>query len=214
MIVNKRALLETITVIGGFTSLGLLVALGYFDAAIVMAAVECIIVTALFRPRRLLGWIPAIVITASWIILSGNIYSGYNTFRLKLFGIAAFPVIAWSTTLAFAYAYLVPLFRQRYWPRRWLRLCAVYAVGIIAVEWFGYNLLGIHLEAGKAYNGWPVLNIFHCPWWMQVAYFVNGFAFMGCAAWMDRRDYRILPAGRLAASPSYKRGPAEGSSAG
>jgi len=74
------------------------------------------------------------------------------------------------------------------WPLRWLVLSVIYSFGLILFEIIGYNVLGIHLDAGKAYPGWPVLKIFHCPWWMQLAYFMNGIAFMGISSWMDRND--------------------------
>lgn len=194
--------MEAVALIAGFSVLGVMVRLNWYDAAIIAAAAECVVVVAVFRPRRLVGWIPASIVTAIWIIASGDVYKGYNVFRLTVFGIAAFPVIAWATTFAFAYAFLIPLFRQKLWYQRWLRLSVAYCLGLIVVEWAGYHLLGVHLDAGLKYGGWPILNIFHCPWWMQVAYFANGIAFMGMAAWVDRHSFRILPAGEAAAAAS------------
>ena len=177
----------------GLTLIGFILRRSY-DAAIVTAAVTLVVIGAIFRPRRLVGWLPAIIVSIVWIRISGSMYDGYNIFRLRMFGITAFPMIAWPTGLAFAYLYLVPLVRIRPWPLRWLLLGLVYSVGIIIAEWLGYNMLGVHLDAGRAYRGWPILNIFHCPWWMQVAYFVNGIAFMGMASWMERNEHLREPA--------------------
>lgn len=187
---------EAVAVIAGYSSLGVMVGFGLYDLAIVSAAVECILVVAIFRPRRLVGWIPALIVTVIWIFLSGDEYRGYNVFRWHVYGIAIFPIIAWPTAFAFGYAYLIPLFRSDRWYWRWLRLSLAYSLGIIVLEWAGYNLLGIHLDAGLQYKGWPILNIFHCPWWMQVAYFVNGIAYMGMVSWMDAHMLHLLPTRR------------------
>ncbi|MBN2875120.1 MAG: hypothetical protein JXM71_08490 [Spirochaetales bacterium] len=188
---------ELSAIVLGFVSLGTLLRYSLYDAAIIAAAVEFTIIAALFRPGRLKGWIPALIVSAVWILLSGDVYRGYNVFKIKIFGVSAFPMIAWPTALAFSYAYLVPLFRQRPWLKQWLVLSASYSGGLILAEWVGYNVFGIHLDSGRAYHGWPLLNIFHCPWWMQVAYFTNGISFMGMAAWMDRKPAPIRPAAWL-----------------
>ncbi|PKL09951.1 MAG: hypothetical protein CVV51_01180 [Spirochaetae bacterium HGW-Spirochaetae-7] len=189
---SRKFSAEALSIAGGLVIIGFLLRLSY-DAAIVAAAVACFIIGAVFRPRRLVGWIPALVVSLTWIAISGDMYAGYNVFKLHILGITAFPIIAWPTALAFAYLYLVPLVQAKPWPRRWLYLAAVYSVGIIAAEWLGYHLLGVHLEAGKAYPGWPILDIFHCPWWMQLAYFANGTVFMGMASWMERKQDHHAP---------------------
>ena len=194
MNLSRKSGAEALSIVAGLVIIGFLLRLSY-DAAIIAAAVICLIIGAVFRPRRLTGWIPALVVSLAWIAVSGDMYAGYNVFRLRIFGITAFPVIAWPTALAFAYLYLVPLVRARPWPLRWLYLATVYSVGIILVEWLGYHSLGVHLDAGKAYTGWPILNIFHCPWWMQLAYFANGIVFMGISSWMERNDDRRTQAG-------------------
>jgi len=159
-----------------------------YDAAILAAAFLTVLAAALFRPGRLKGWIPAVAITAVWMLASGRMYEGYNVFKLELFDLAVFPMVAWPTGLSFAYLYAVPAVRVRPWPRRWAALAAIYSAGIIVAEWLGYHALGVHLDRGTAFRGWPVLDIFHCPWWMQLAYFANGIVFMGAAAWMDRNE--------------------------
>jgi hypothetical protein len=183
----KRGHVELAFIALSLSALALLLRVSY-DAAILAAAFLTFLMAAIFRPGRLKGWIPAIAITAVWMLVSGRMYEGYNVFKLELFGLAIFPMVAWPTGLAFAYLYVVPAFRSRPWPKRWAILALVYSAGIIAAEWLGYHLLGVHLDRGTAFKGWPILDIFHCPWWMQVAYFANGILFMGAAAWMDRNE--------------------------
>ncbi|MBN1243598.1 MAG: hypothetical protein JXA15_12925 [Spirochaetales bacterium] len=176
---------EPAFLLGSVGILAVLLSFSY-DAAILAAAFLTLLLAALFHPGRLKGWIPAVAITAAWMLVSGRMYEGYNVFKLELFGLAVFPMVAWPTGLAFAYLYLVPAIRLRPWLKRWALLALVYSIGIIAAEWLGYHALGVHLDRGTAFRGWPILDIFHCPWWMQLAYFANGILFMGAASWMDR----------------------------
>jgi len=191
---SRKSGAEALSIAAGLVIIGFLLRLSY-DVAIIASAVACFSIGAVFRPRRLVGWIPALVVSLTWIAISGDMYAGYNVFKLRILSITAFPIIAWPTALAFAYLYLVPLVQARPWPLRWLFLAVVYSIGIIVVEWLGYHSLGVHLDAGKAYPGWPVLDIFHCPWWMQLAYFANGTIFMGMAAWIERKHDYSAPAG-------------------
>jgi hypothetical protein len=157
-----------------------------YDAAIIASAFLVFLFGLLFRPGSLKAWIPALLITGIWIMISGNMYEGYNVFKLKIGGLTLFPIIAWPTGLMAGYLLAVPHIRISPWLLRWLVLGSLYSLGVIAMEWFGYNLLGVHLDRGLAYPGWPILNIFHCPAWMQVAYFANGILFMGAIAWLER----------------------------
>ncbi len=184
---KSKQMTELVVVFASVLSAGLLLRVSY-DAAIIFSAVCALAVGVIFRPNRLRGWIPAFAVTLIWIVASGNMYGGYNTFRLYVFGIALFPILAWPIGLMIGYYYALPRVIVSPWPLRWLVLSVIYSFGLILFEIIGYNVLGIHLDAGKAYPGWPVLKIFHCPWWMQLAYFMNGIAFMGISSWMDRND--------------------------
>jgi hypothetical protein len=154
---SRKFSAEALSIAGGLVIIGFLLRLSY-DAAIVAAAVACFIIGAVFRPRRLVGWIPALVVSLTWIAISGDMYAGYNVFKLHILGITAFPIIAWPTALAFAYLYLVPLVQAKPWPRRWLYLAAVYSVGIIAAEWLGYHLLGLSRLADTGHLPLPVVD--------------------------------------------------------
>lgn len=184
---KNKQMTELLIVIVVILSAGLLLRVSY-DAAIIFSAVCALAVGLIFRPYRLRGWIPAFIITLIWIGASGNVYAGYNTFHVYIFGIALYPILAWPVGLMLGYYYVLPRITLDPWPLRWLVLSLLYSVGLILFEFIGYNALGIHLDAGKAYPGWPYLKIFHCPVWMQVAYFLNGIVFMGVSSWMDRND--------------------------
>jgi len=183
----SKQMTELLVVCAILLSAGLLLLVSY-DAAIIYSAVCAFTVGLLFRPHRLRGWLPALLITLIWVSFSGKMYAGYNTFHLKVFGIVLFPLLAWPIGLMIGYYYILPRIMVKPWPLRALVLSAVYCVGLIVFEIIGYHVLGIHLDAGRAYPGWPYLEIFHCPTWMQAAYFLNGIVFMGVAAWMDRND--------------------------
>lgn len=179
--------MELFIIFGILLSAGLLLRVSY-DAAILFSAACALVVGIVFRPHRLRGWIPACIITVTWVSFSGSMYAGYNTFRLYVFGIALFPLLAWPVGLMLGYYYALPRVTIKPWMLRWLVLSTIYSVGLILFEIIGYHVLGIHLDAGKAYPGWPYLEIFHCPWWMQVVYFLNGIVFMGVSSWIDRND--------------------------
>lgn len=182
---NKRLAREIAAILLSLALIALLLTLSY-DAAIILSAVAVLVFGLLFRPGSLRLWIPALLISAVWIIASGDMYAGYNVFKLEVSGLALFPMIAWPTGLMAAHHLIAVHVRAKTWLLRWLILSTLYSLAIIAMEWVGYNLLGVHLDRGLAYPGWPVLNIFHCPGWMQAAYFLNGILFMGAVSWLGR----------------------------
>ncbi len=169
---------------------GILLSVSY-DAAIIVACAGAFAQGAIFRRHQLWGWIPALAIMLIWVGASGNVYRGYNTFQLHLFGKSVFPMLAWPAGLVMGYYYLVPRIKIKSWPKRWLVLSLIYCFGLIIVETIGYNVLNIKLDTGNGYPGWPVLNILHCPWWMQIVYFANGIVYMGAVSWKDGRKIAI-----------------------
>ena len=94
------------------------------------------------------------------------------------------------------YFWFYPVMRARTWWGKWLRLSALYSVLLIVTEYAGYHLAGVHLAAGSGYPGWPLLDIFHCPWWMQASYFLNGILFCGVTAWVTERRFLTEAKGR------------------
>ena len=106
-------------------------------------------------------------------------YSGYEVFKLSVFGVTLFPIIIWPSVLMLWYFINPPFKKTKKWYKKWMKFSVVYCIGIILFEFIGYNIFGVKLDAGQSYPGWPVLNIFHSPVWMQVAYFLIGITFAG-----------------------------------
>jgi len=134
----------------------------------------------------MVGWLPAVLISGIWILASGDMYSGYNTFKLTVLGVSLFPILAWPLFLVLGYAYVIPFIRIEPWYRRWLAISLIWCLSLIFFEWVGYHVLGIHLDHGRTYKGWPILDIFHSPVWMQLTYFGNGILYYGVGCWLDR----------------------------
>jgi len=147
-------------------------------------------------PRKMWVWLPALAISWSWVFLARDLYAGYNVFHVTVGGVTLFPAIAWPNLLVLLYFWLYPAIPARAWWRKWLGLSLVYCALLILVEYVGYHFAGVHLDAGRQYRGWPVLDIFHCPWWMQAAYFLNGIVFSGVTAWLTGRRSALTVADR------------------
>ncbi len=138
-------------------------------------------------PEKTWAWAPAVAISWLWVGMAGDLYAGYNTFRVTILGVSLFPILAWPNMLMLLYFWAYPALAGRTWWGAWLRLSLLYSTLLILFEYAGYHFAGIHLDAGRSYRGWPVLDIFHCPWWMQVAYFLNGILFCGIICWGTAR---------------------------
>lgn len=142
---------------------------------------------------RMWVFFPALLVSWSWVYIGRGVYSGYSdVFRYSVWGISLFPIIAWPTILFLAYLGLYSRVKANSWWNKWLKLSVIYCIGIIFFEYWGYNIAGVRLDSGTAYPGWPILNIFHCPWWMQVAYFLNGIIFFGIVSLIDYKPFLKL----------------------
>jgi hypothetical protein len=147
------------------------------DYGIISAPIILIVLSLMMFPRKLWALVPAVIIGGSWVFLARDMYSGYNLFQLSFSGVTLFPLFAWVSGLYLFYLLLGPAVGKRTRKVSWFIQAGTYCFVIIIAEYIGYNILGIHLDAGTAYTGWPVLNIFHCPLWMQAGYFANGLIF-------------------------------------
>ncbi len=148
------------------------------DAAIIFGCTGIIVTAYVINKEMFHTIIPALFVALFWIILSRDIYSGYNTFKLNIFGLSIFPLLAWPTGLFGFHLLTGDLFTADIWWKKWIKLSLIYSFGVIMFEFIGYNVFHVHLNSGNEYAGWPVLNIFHCAWWMQIAYFVNGILYL------------------------------------
>ncbi len=156
-----------------------------YDVAVITAALLILGFTLVFDRDKLWAWIPALGMGLLFVFLVRDMYAGYNVFTLKIRGIMLFPVLAWSLMLMLWYLVIEPYFHHDVWWRKWLVNALLFCIGLIGFEVIGYHILGVRLSAGTAYQGWPFLDIFHSPWWMQIGYFLNGILFIGCVAFVD-----------------------------
>jgi len=163
----------------------------YFNREIGVLTVPAIIFTLSFVTERenVWVWIPAFILSWLWVFLARDSYSGYNSFTYSIFGVSVFPIVAWPSMLAGMHFLVFVRIKGK---NRWynfLKYFGCFSFFLILAEYIGYNIAGVKLSSGTAYPGWPVLNIFHCPWWMQVGYFLNGFVFSAIIAYFsDRKD--------------------------
>ncbi len=137
---------------------------------------------------KIWAWIPALTISWLWVYAAKDIYSSYNVFKYSFYGVSLFPIAAWPTLLMLMYFLILVRINGRSRWSRWLKFSIIYSISIILFEYLGYNFAGVHLASGTVYAGWPILNIFHTPWWVQTAYFSNGIIFSGIIAFFSDRQ--------------------------
>ena len=162
----------------------LLMLLVNLDYSFVYGLIVLVIISIIFERKKLWAWIPAIVISGIWIAIAHRCYYGYDSLKLTVFDVALFPILAWPLGLMAGFLMIAPFLKIKIWYKKWIVIFVVYTVGLIMVETVGYNLLGIRLHYGKNYPGWPLLNCFHMPYWMQLGYFLNGFIFYGITSYL------------------------------
>ncbi len=138
-----------------------------------------VVISILAEKDKIWAWIPAIIISWLWVFIIRNIYAAYGGLKYSVFGISLFPILAWPTLLMLGYFFFELFIKHENYLIKWLKMCFFWTIGLITVESIGYNVLGIHLSYGIQFHGWPILNCFHSPWWMQMGYFLNGFIFYG-----------------------------------
>ncbi|HQB88918.1 MAG TPA: hypothetical protein PLJ76_07900 [Treponemataceae bacterium] len=175
---------KAVTWLVGLGTFLLLLKISY-DVAVITATLLILGFTLVFDRNKLWAWIPALSVGIIFVLVIRDMYSSYNVFTLKIRGLMLFPMLAWALMLMFWYLVVEPYFHHDKWWRKWLTNAALFCAGLIVFEIIGYHVLGVRLGAGSTYPGWPVLDIFHAPWWMQVAYFFNGIAFIGVVAFVD-----------------------------
>lgn len=178
-----------LTWLAGFAIFLLLLKVNY-DLAVITSAVMIAVFTCIYDRNKMWAWIPAIAIGVVFVYFVRDMYTSYNLFTLKLRGVTIFPAIAWTIMLMIWYLLVEPHVSHKVWWCKWLVNALLYCGGLIAFEYIGYNILGVRLGAGSAYNGWPFLNIFHAPWWMQTWYFFNGIAFIGIVVLFDTVQHK------------------------
>ncbi|MCK5671788.1 MAG: hypothetical protein KAH95_00335 [Spirochaetales bacterium] len=149
-----------------------------------------VLFSSVMERNRIWAFLPAMLVSWIWIFIGRGLYTGYSdVFSYSFRGVSLFPILAWPIFLFLAYLGLYSRINANSWWTKWIKISVIYSVALIFVEYFGYNLAGIHLDYGTQYPGWPILNIFHGPWWMQVAYFLNGIIFFGFIILIDYKPF-------------------------
>lgn len=186
---RKRPCCKGLAWLAGFGIFLLLLKVNY-DYAIITAALLILVFTFLFDRHKLWAWIPALGVGIFFVLSIRDMYASYNVFSLKVRGLMLFPILAWSLMLMLWYLVVEPHFHHDIWWRKWFKNGLLFCAGLIAFESIGYHIFGVRLDAGTAYPGWPVLDIFHAPWWMQLSYFFNGIAYIGLVAFIENINNR------------------------
>ena len=155
------------------------------DYAFVFGLIALGIISLILERNKLWAWIPAIAVSGIWMAIAHHFYYGYDSLKLNVFGVALFPILAWPLGLMAGFLMISPLLKMEVWHQRWIAMAVIYVIGLIALETIFYNLLGVKLHYGKSYPGWPLLNCFHIPRWMQLGYFLNGIIFYGITSYVE-----------------------------
>lgn len=107
----------------------------------------------------------AFLISLWWVSYSG-IYE-YTTENHVLFGVNLYPLLLWTLGLV-----LLREVYEKLKGNRFIKATLIYIVGIIALEYIGYQLLGIRLAC--SYRGLFNNSIMHAPTYSQIFYFIIG----------------------------------------
>jgi hypothetical protein len=121
------------------------------------------------------------IFSVVWLSFSTQQY-GYNDAMLYIFGLPAFPLLAWAGGL-FASFLIHRTFSHwldpSVWYERWALFLAIYWGLLLFLETGGYHVANIHNVSTSMYPGLPVCDCMHAPRWMQASYFLMGPAYFG-----------------------------------
>lgn len=112
----------------------------------------------------------AATISFFWVYLSG-LYN-YSDADYTILGLNLFPFIAWTSGLV-ALRELYELLPRK---NAFLNISIIYTIGIIALEWIGYNIWNIQLSTN--YPGLWGYELMHMPWWAQFYYLNIGIVYI------------------------------------
>ncbi len=99
---------------------------------------------------------------------------GYNKKFPKIFGLSAFPLIAWTIALFITATIFFILLTYYVKTIAIILMILIYWILLIIAEYVGYHVFSIHNEAAAKYPGLPFINCLHAPLWMKIVYFSLG----------------------------------------
>jgi len=159
-------------------------AMYFFEPTLVITAILFFYAVYLYREKhndyKIL--MVAFLVGSIWFFLAKEMYHYNEKIGVKFLGMSLFPLVAWTAGLV-AFYYLSNAVLEsapQFFDSRYKKIVfgfIFYSMLIIAVESFGYNVLGVKLLSN--YSGFSFCNCFHAPLWMQVMYFLNGYIFIG-----------------------------------
>lgn len=151
----------------------------FFNPSLVLMLTYVLLFPYLYITKRSSAYshlLIATIFAVVWVIIANDFY-GYNQTMIKIFGLNAFPLFAWSSGLLFSYtlyAFISHKYSIRTFQTKFLIFVLIYIPGLIVVETIGYHVLGIQNLATAHYVALPICHCIHAPLWMQMSYFLIG----------------------------------------
>lgn len=119
----------------------------------------------------------AVAIALLWVTQSG-LY-GYREINYSLFGVNLFAFISWTTGLVIVKEW----YESVNWKNKFIKFTLLYMVLMVAVEFIGYNFLGIKLVTH--YEGIFGLEAMHMPIFGKIYYLIAGPLYIKLCEWLD-----------------------------
>jgi hypothetical protein len=119
----------------------------------------------------------AAIITALWVGFSG-VYA-YRETNIVFLGFNLFPFFAWTAGLVLLKAFYDKLGKLKY-----LKAVMLYLALLLALEFIGYNYLGVRLASN--YPGLFGLELMHAPWYSQLYYLIIGPVYLLLLVLLDK----------------------------
>jgi len=157
-----------------------------FSPVLVVISMFILMIPYLFLTKRksLLPQL-AVAFTLSfiWIFVANGKY-GYANESATLFGLNLFPMFGWTMglfTFYLVFSHYEHLFKKNSFLPKFFTFSLFFFLLVIATEAISYHIFGIQNLSNGEYEGLPICNCLHAPFWMQLAYFIMGpFYYLIC----------------------------------
>ena len=149
-----------------------------FQYIIIIASVFFLIFYFLKNKKRWYELVIAAVVTAIWVVLSG-IYT-YKETNISILSFNLFPFFAWTAGLV-----LLKSVYDRLGKLKYLKAVILYLAVLVALEFIGYNYLGVQLASN--YPGLFGLELMHAPLYSQLYYLFIGPVYLLILILLDKQ---------------------------
>ena len=150
---------------------------------IVLLSILFLVAYFLLDRRRWQEIALAAAVSLIWVGFSG-IYI-YRDTNIAIFGFNLFPFFAWTAGLV-----LLKAFYDKLTSYRFLKSSLIYVCTLLAIEFVGYNLLGIQLSSN--YPGLFGLNLMHAPWYSQLYYIFIGPVYLLALMSLKKNGVKVI----------------------